>query len=127
MQWIDAAPVSALTFNDDVRLIDIQPGAQPGDKAVIVPETEGSYYEFDNRIVTTAAGVTRKVGIHREPGSNKVLLWGWIPVGDAGMKEAWPWMIPRHTRHSFFARCWNGAAYKYRGNARVARRRGAVF
>jgi D-alanyl-D-alanine carboxypeptidase/D-alanyl-D-alanine-endopeptidase (penicillin-binding protein 4) len=88
LQWIDAAPVSALAFNDDVAFIDIHPGMQPGDKAVIVPETEGSYYEFDNRIVTTAAGVTRKVGIHREPGSNKVLLWGWIPLGDAGMKEA---------------------------------------
>ena len=88
LQWIDAAPVSALAFNDDVTFIDIQPGAQPGDKALIIPETEGSYYEFDNRIVTTAAGVTRKVGIHREPGSNKVLLWGWIPIGDAGMKEA---------------------------------------
>ena len=88
LQWIDAAPVSALAFNDDVTFIDIQPGAQPGDKALIAPETEGSYYEFDNRIVTTAAGVARKVGIHREPGSNKLLLWGWIPVGDAGMKEA---------------------------------------
>jgi serine-type D-Ala-D-Ala carboxypeptidase/endopeptidase (penicillin-binding protein 4) len=88
LQWIDAAPVSALAFNDDVAFIDIQPGAQPGDKALIVPETEGRYYEFDNRIVTTAAKVTRKIGIHREPGSNKVLLWGWIPVGDPGMKEA---------------------------------------
>jgi len=88
LQWIDAAPVSALAFNDDVAFIDIQPGTQPGDKALVVPETEGNYYEFDNRIVTTAAGVTRKVGIHREPGSHKVLLWGWIPVGDPGMKEA---------------------------------------
>lgn len=88
LQWVDAAPVSALAFNDDVAFIDIQPGAQAGEKALIVPETEGDYYEFDNRIVTTAAGVTRKVGIHREPGSHKVLLWGWIPVGDPGMKEA---------------------------------------
>ncbi len=88
LQWIDAAPVSALAFNDDVAFIDIQPGAQAGDKALIIPETEGSYYEFDNRIVTTAANVTRKIGIHREPGSSKVLLWGWIPVGDLGMKEA---------------------------------------
>ena len=88
LQWIDAAPVSALAFNDDVLFIDIHPGAQPGDKALIVPETDGSYYEFDNRVVTTAAGVTRKIGIHREPGSNKVLLWGGIPLSDPGMKEA---------------------------------------
>ena len=88
LQWVDAAPVSALAFNDDVAFIDILPGAHPGDKALISSETEGDYYEFDNRIVTTAAGVTRKVGIHREPGSHKVLLWGGIPVGDPGMKEA---------------------------------------
>jgi D-alanyl-D-alanine carboxypeptidase/D-alanyl-D-alanine-endopeptidase (penicillin-binding protein 4) len=88
LQWVDAAPVSALAFNDDVAFIDIQPGAHPGDKALVSSETEGDYYEFDNRIVTTAAGVTRKVGIHREPGSHKVLLWGGIPVGDPGMKEA---------------------------------------
>ena len=88
LQWIDAAPVSALAFSDDVAFIDIQPGSQAGDKALIVPETEGDYYEFDNRIVTTAPGVTRKIGIHREPGSHKVLLWGWIPIGDPGMKEA---------------------------------------
>ena len=88
LQWVDAAPVSALAFNDDVAFIDILPGAHAGDKALVSSETEGDYYEFDNRIVTTAAGVTRKVGIHREPGSHKVLLWGGIPVGDPGMKEA---------------------------------------
>jgi serine-type D-Ala-D-Ala carboxypeptidase/endopeptidase (penicillin-binding protein 4) len=88
LQWVDAAPVSALAFNDDVAFIDIQPGTKPGDKAVISSETEGDYYELDNRIVTTTAGATRKVGIHREPGSHKVLLWGWMPMGDPGMKEA---------------------------------------
>jgi serine-type D-Ala-D-Ala carboxypeptidase/endopeptidase (penicillin-binding protein 4) len=88
LQWVDAAPVSALAFNDDVAFIDILPGAHAGDKASVSSETEGDYYEFDNRIVTTAAGVTRKVGIHREPGSHTVLLWGGIPVGDPGMKEA---------------------------------------
>ena len=27
LQWVDAAPVSALALNDDVAFIDIQPGA----------------------------------------------------------------------------------------------------
>lgn len=88
LQWIDGAPVSALTFNDNVLFIDIQPGPQPGDKALVTQETEGNYYEFDNRIVTTAAGIARKIGIHHEPGSSKVVLWGWIPLADKGMKEA---------------------------------------
>jgi D-alanyl-D-alanine carboxypeptidase/D-alanyl-D-alanine-endopeptidase (penicillin-binding protein 4) len=88
LQWIDGAPVSALTFNDNVLFIDIEPGVHPGDRALVTQETEGNYYEFDNRIVTTAAGVVRKVGIHRDPGSRTVVLWGWMPVGDKGMKEA---------------------------------------
>lgn len=88
LQWIDGAPVSALTFNDNVIFLDIQPGQSPGDKALVTQETDTNYYDFDNRIVTTAAGIVRKVGIHRDPGSKKVVLWGTIPVNDKGMKAA---------------------------------------
>jgi serine-type D-Ala-D-Ala carboxypeptidase/endopeptidase (penicillin-binding protein 4) len=88
LQWIDGAPVSALSFNDNVVFLDIQPGQNPGDKALITRETDSNYYELDNRIVTTAAGIVRKVGIHRDPGSKLVVLWGTIPLGDKGMKEA---------------------------------------
>ncbi len=88
LQWIDGAPVSALTFNDNVLFINIQPGVHPGDKALVTQETEGSYYELDNRIVTTAAGIVRKIGIHRDPGAKNIVLWGWLPLGDKGMKEA---------------------------------------
>src|SRR6185437_2270840 len=31
LQWIDGAPVSALSFNDNVIFLDIQPGQNPGD------------------------------------------------------------------------------------------------
>lgn len=88
LQWIDGAPVSALSFNDNVIFLDIQPGQNPGDNALITQETNVDYYGFDNRIVTSAAGILHKVGIHRDPGSNKVMLWGTIPIGDKGMKEA---------------------------------------
>jgi serine-type D-Ala-D-Ala carboxypeptidase/endopeptidase (penicillin-binding protein 4) len=87
LQWIDGAPVSALSFNDNVIFLNIQPGEQPGEKAVITLEPENSYYEVENRAVTTAAGAAKKIGIHREPGARKIVLWGSLPVGDAGMKE----------------------------------------
>jgi D-alanyl-D-alanine carboxypeptidase/D-alanyl-D-alanine-endopeptidase (penicillin-binding protein 4) len=87
LQWIDGAPVSALTFNDNVIFMNIQPGVQAGDKALITMEPENSYYELDNRIVTAPPGGTKKIGIHREPGAKKVVLWGSLPVGDAGFKE----------------------------------------
>lgn len=87
LQWSDGAPVSALSFNDNVVFINILPGDQAGDKALITVEPETGYYELDNRIVTSAAGITRRVGIHRDPGSKKIVLWGTIPLGDAGTKE----------------------------------------
>ena len=88
LQWIDGAPVSALTFNDNVVFLNIQPGEHDGDKALVTIEPETSYYEIDSRIVTTAAGVSRKIGMHREAGSKRVVLWGTLPLGDPGMKEA---------------------------------------
>jgi D-alanyl-D-alanine carboxypeptidase/D-alanyl-D-alanine-endopeptidase (penicillin-binding protein 4) len=88
LQWIDGAPVSALSFNDNVLFLSIQPGQQSGDKALVTTDPETTYYALDNRIVTSAAGVARKIGVHREPGSLKVLLWGSLPVNDAGLKEA---------------------------------------
>jgi D-alanyl-D-alanine carboxypeptidase/D-alanyl-D-alanine-endopeptidase (penicillin-binding protein 4) len=87
LQWIDGAPVSALTFNDNVVFLDIAPGEHPGDKALVTQETASDYYQIDNRIVTTAAGIGRKIGIHREIGSRKIVLWGSLPLGDPGMKE----------------------------------------
>ena len=87
LQWIDGAPVSALTFNDNVVFVDINPGEHPGDKALVTQETASDYYELDNRVVTTAAGITRKIGIHRDIGSKKIVLWGSLPLGDPGMKE----------------------------------------
>jgi D-alanyl-D-alanine carboxypeptidase/D-alanyl-D-alanine-endopeptidase (penicillin-binding protein 4) len=88
LQWIDGAPVSALTFNDNVLFVKIQPGEKAGEKALVTVDPQTSYYELENRILTTAAGVARKVGIHRDPGSYKVTLWGSVPLDDAGMNEA---------------------------------------
>ncbi len=88
LQWIDGAPVSALTFNDNVMFINVQPGEHDGDKALVTAEPETNYYEIDNHVFTSAAGIARKIGIHREAGSRKVILWGSLPLGDQGMKEA---------------------------------------
>lgn len=87
LQWTDGAPVSALTFNDNVVYVNIQPGERDGDKALVTLDPDPDYYQLDNRIQTTAAGVTRKIGIRREPGSKTIVLWGSIPLGDAGLRE----------------------------------------
>jgi D-alanyl-D-alanine carboxypeptidase/D-alanyl-D-alanine-endopeptidase (penicillin-binding protein 4) len=88
LQWPDGAPVSALTFNDNVLFMKIYPGERTGDKALITVDPETTYYELDNRVETTAAGVSRKIGIHHDLGSSKVVVWGSIPLGDPGFSDA---------------------------------------
>ncbi|HWX55124.1 MAG TPA: D-alanyl-D-alanine carboxypeptidase/D-alanyl-D-alanine-endopeptidase [Verrucomicrobiae bacterium] len=88
LQWLDGAPISALTFNDNSIFLKVAPAAQPGDKALVTFEPQSNYYELDNRIITAPAGTARKVGIHRDPGSRKILLWGVLPQADTGFTEA---------------------------------------
>jgi D-alanyl-D-alanine carboxypeptidase/D-alanyl-D-alanine-endopeptidase (penicillin-binding protein 4) len=88
LQWIDGAPVSALTFNDNVLFIRIHPGQQVGDQALVTLDPETTYYEVDNRILTGAPTMARKIGMHRDPGSLKVMLWGSLPLNDPGLSEA---------------------------------------
>lgn len=127
LQWIDGAPVSALSFNDNVIFVNIQPGEQPGDKALITVEPETGYYELDNRIVTSAAGVTKRIGIHRDPGSKKIVLWGSLPLGDAGMKEPLAIEDPAEFVAQLFGTLLERRGITIRGRTRARHGEGAQF
>jgi serine-type D-Ala-D-Ala carboxypeptidase/endopeptidase (penicillin-binding protein 4) len=87
--WEWGAPVSALTINDNVVFVNLQPGDRAGEKAFISITPFADYYRIDNRILTTPAGTgPRKVYIAREPGSNQITFWGNIPLDDPGASEA---------------------------------------
>jgi len=127
VQWVDGAPVSALTFNDNVVFVNIQPGEQPGDKALITVEPETGYYELDNRVVTSAAGVAKRIGIHRDPGSKKIVLWGSLPLGDAGMKEPLAIEDPAEFVAQLFRTLLERRGITIRGKARARHGEGAQF
>jgi D-alanyl-D-alanine carboxypeptidase/D-alanyl-D-alanine-endopeptidase (penicillin-binding protein 4) len=127
LQWIDGAPVSALTFNDNVVFVNVLPGEHPGDKAVITVEPETSYYELDNRIVTSAVGVAKRVGIHRDPGSKKIVLWGSLPLGDAGAKEPMSIEDPAEFVAQLFRTLLERRGITIRGKARARHGEGAQF
>jgi D-alanyl-D-alanine carboxypeptidase/D-alanyl-D-alanine-endopeptidase (penicillin-binding protein 4) len=80
LQWDYGAPVSALTVNDNSVFLDIAPGDKVGEKAAIKLDPASDYFQVNNRIVTSAPGTKREVGIHRDPGSKRIELWGEIPV-----------------------------------------------
>ncbi len=85
--WAEGAPVSALTINDNVVFVNVQPGTHPGDKAFVSLTPFSGYYAIDNRVMTTPAGSGRKLYINREPGSTLLTLWGSMPMDDAGANE----------------------------------------
>lgn len=89
LMWEWGAPASALTINDNVVFLTIQPADRPGEKAYLNINPFPDYYRVDNRVMTTPAGTgPRKVFTLREPGSNQLLAWGNIPVDDPGHTES---------------------------------------
>jgi D-alanyl-D-alanine carboxypeptidase/D-alanyl-D-alanine-endopeptidase (penicillin-binding protein 4) len=87
--WEWGAPVSALTINDNVLFVNIQPADHAGERAFLTITPFADYYRVDNRVVTTPAGTgPRRIYVTREPGSNTVTLFGNIPLDDPGAGEA---------------------------------------
>src|SRR4051812_2116780 len=80
LQWDYGAPVSALTVNDNSVFLDIAPGDKVGDKAAIKLDPSSDYFQINNRVVTSAPGTKKEIGIHRDPGSKRIELWGEIPI-----------------------------------------------
>lgn len=85
--WGDGAPVSALTVNDNVVFLKVQPGDHVGERAFISAVPFSNYYHVDNRVITSPAGSARDLHVNREPDSNVVALWGSMPLGDPGASE----------------------------------------
>jgi D-alanyl-D-alanine carboxypeptidase/D-alanyl-D-alanine-endopeptidase (penicillin-binding protein 4) len=81
------APVSALTLNDNVIGITIQPGAEAGDAAQLSLSPAIEYYAIDNRIATVAKGGEARIRISRTQSSRQLLLWGSIPAGHPAIGE----------------------------------------
>lgn len=86
--WGDGAPVSALTINDNVVVVNILPADRPGERAFVTIIPFAGYYRVDNRIMTTPAGTARRIFFNREPGSTSLTLWGEMPIDDKGANQA---------------------------------------
>lgn len=74
-------PVSAITFNDNVVSIQIQPGARPGDPAVITTRPAAALATLAHQVTTGPAGGMPEIAVVRQPGENFLLLRGQIPAG----------------------------------------------
>jgi D-alanyl-D-alanine carboxypeptidase/D-alanyl-D-alanine-endopeptidase (penicillin-binding protein 4) len=83
VQWEYGAPVSALTFNDNVTYLELHAGAHAGESIAASWRDGFPYYaaQWDAPGVTTAPGTQRQLGVARDPGSLAVRLFGTAPAG----------------------------------------------
>jgi serine-type D-Ala-D-Ala carboxypeptidase/endopeptidase (penicillin-binding protein 4) len=80
------APVSALSFNDNSFMVEVSPGANPGDPAVIAVQPAAAMGTFSEIITTVTSLDQPDFSVTREPGSDFIHLRGQIPQGHASMK-----------------------------------------
>jgi D-alanyl-D-alanine carboxypeptidase/D-alanyl-D-alanine-endopeptidase (penicillin-binding protein 4) len=83
LMWDYGAPVSALTLNDNTRLLTIAPGARAGDEAAAqwdVPLPNDAQL-FKNEVITTPVGSQSHLGLDREVDQSVLRAFGSIPQG----------------------------------------------
>jgi serine-type D-Ala-D-Ala carboxypeptidase/endopeptidase (penicillin-binding protein 4) len=80
------APVSAISFNDNSFTLEVSPGANVGDPAVIALQPAAALGTFTAAIVTSAASDKPNFSVTRQPGTNFIYLRGMIPQGHASVK-----------------------------------------
>ncbi len=81
IQWGYGAPVSALAFNDNELLLQIQPGAAEGATALVSLTPLDGYFQVNNRLETAGGRAKEHVFVERAPGSKQLDVWGQVPLG----------------------------------------------
>jgi serine-type D-Ala-D-Ala carboxypeptidase/endopeptidase (penicillin-binding protein 4) len=79
-------PVSAITFNDNIDSILVQPGHGEGDPATVTTEPATALATLAHDVTTGAAGGAPQIAVVRQPGANFLLLRGEIPAGHEPVK-----------------------------------------
>jgi D-alanyl-D-alanine carboxypeptidase/D-alanyl-D-alanine-endopeptidase (penicillin-binding protein 4) len=80
LQWAYGAPVSALSFNDNV--VELTLTADPAKAGATVAEWSPNieYYTLDNTMTVVATGETAHPGLDRRPGNMLVRTFGTAPA-----------------------------------------------
>ncbi|MGA8224470.1 MAG: D-alanyl-D-alanine carboxypeptidase/D-alanyl-D-alanine-endopeptidase [Candidatus Acidiferrales bacterium] len=80
------APVGAIALNENSLTLNVSPGAQPGDPAMVVVEPGVAINGFGQEITTSPASDKPELSVVRRPGLNFILLRGSIPLGHPPVK-----------------------------------------
>jgi D-alanyl-D-alanine carboxypeptidase/D-alanyl-D-alanine-endopeptidase (penicillin-binding protein 4) len=76
-----AAPCSALSYNENIAVLRIIPGADEGGIARVFAGPPGTGLEIDNQLRTGAPGSPAAISLARLPGQAKLTVSGTVPAG----------------------------------------------
>ena len=91
------APISAITFNDNMVSVAIQPGPRAGDPATVLTEPRAAVDAMDYQITTGSFSSESEFDVVRQPGPNFILLRGTVALGAATVKLDFAMTAPAET------------------------------
>lgn len=80
--WWYAAPVGPLGFNDNAIDFSIRPGAAVGDPPLVEGVPESSFWSLENVATTGPRGSEKTFDLTREPGTNRIVAYGVLPIDE---------------------------------------------
>ncbi len=80
-----AAPSSALSYNENVAVVRIEPGPAPGSPATLTLGPPGHELEVVNEVTTTTPDEPASIAFRRLPGDARLVVRGSVPAGSAAL------------------------------------------
>lgn len=113
------APVSALSFNDNLIAVSARPGPAGGRPGRVFARPVSSAFTVSNRSTTAARGAKSTAQIHRFRSGNGAQVTGQIPLGSRGVLRHFPVGDPAQFTAGVFHQRLIRAGVKVRGKARA--------
>ncbi|HTU32733.1 MAG TPA: D-alanyl-D-alanine carboxypeptidase/D-alanyl-D-alanine-endopeptidase [Candidatus Acidoferrum sp.] len=113
------APVSAITFNDNVVRLQIAPGSRAGDPAIVQVQPAVASESMTAQITTAPAGGHAYFSVSREPAPNFLSLTGTIPQGQAPTELDLAMIAPAETAARALKQLLEQRGVKITGTVRV--------
>lgn len=116
IQWGYGAPISALAFNDNELLLQIEPGAAEGQIATVSLAPLGDYFRVNNHLETADAGARQHIYVERAPGSKQLDVWGQVRLGSTVDEDSVSIDDPPRVVAEFFRKLLEARGIKVEGN-----------
>jgi serine-type D-Ala-D-Ala carboxypeptidase/endopeptidase (penicillin-binding protein 4) len=113
------APVSAITFTDNIVRVQITPGTRTGDAAAIQVQPEAAAENITAQITTAAPGGRAYFSVSRQPGPNFLSLTGTIPLGQSPTELDLAMIAPAETTARALEQLLEQRGVKITGTVRV--------